>query len=133
MSRYLHCRCGPYHLLLDTTHVVEVVDAHARSTHESHCQWRDQTVRVLDLRLLLKAEPADESRHIICEQPDRDGENSLLALTVDEAVGLDDYEDVSFQAFPPVSSVAARCFDGAVPDATSGQCRYRLRWPLPDV
>jgi CheY-like chemotaxis protein/chemotaxis signal transduction protein len=125
MNQYLHLRCGPFQLLLDSRHVVEIAAAPAVPDLQGRRAWRGQSLPVQDLRTFLDVE-ADAAREQIVL---RHADGTLSAIDVDRVQAVVERAPEDFSVIAPCSERLAGLVDGAWLDAGGG-CLLRLRHPF---
>ncbi|HIJ86290.1 MAG TPA: hypothetical protein HPP97_01240 [Desulfuromonadales bacterium] len=126
MTSYLHIVCLPYHLLVDARHVQEVLELEAADARNIHgCRlWRDNSVRVLDLRVMLgeTAPPRPQGGMVYAE-----GEADGIMFLCDKVLGLVQADEAAFKKLAHSIGQMVHLIDAVLPDAATGQLLYHLR------
>jgi chemotaxis signal transduction protein len=128
MNQYLQLRCGPYRLLLDTAHVVEIGAVPAADESGSGWRlWREQNLRNVDLTAFLGAPAAPVGREQVVL---RSGADALCVIDVDQVQQIVEFPPERFAAIADCSARLAGLVDGVALAADTGDCLLRLRHPF---
>lgn len=125
MSQYLHVRCGPYGILLDLRHVVEVGDAGTVVDGTGWRAWRERNLRVTDLCAHLGLAAASRRQQVVVS--DTDG---FSIIDVEHVEGLREFAEACFLPLDGLGAALERLADAVVPGSQAGGCLLRLRHPV---
>jgi chemotaxis signal transduction protein len=126
MNSFLHVTCGPWDLLFDIGHVLEVADVPAAFARASHRPWRERNLPVVDLAARLGQPGRRARQQLVLENADDD----QVVVDVENIVGLRDCRPEDAIELPALDARLEHIVDGGWLDRASGTCLLRVRLPL---
>jgi chemotaxis signal transduction protein len=125
MAGYVQIGCFRYHLLVDTRHVLEVLELETADDRHgsSRWLWRGSSIQVLDLRILLgtTGQPLSRSALVYGES------DPSFILLCDKVFGLVQGDEAAFRKLPHSAGRISHFVDAVLPESSTGLLRYRLK------
>lgn len=133
MSSFLQASCGPYGLLFDVAHVLEVGDAPAGGViRAGYCVWRERQMKVLDFSSLLVGRHSLRPQCLLLEAVDAESAKVWLVV-VDSIAGIRDCDEKKRIQMPWLNERLNAFFAGGWLDVQTQQCLLQVRLPLQSV
>lgn len=126
MAGYLQIACSRYHLLVDTRHVLEVLELETDDGRHgsSSWLWRGSSIQVLDLRILLgSTSPPLSGSALVYGESD-----PSFILLCDKVFGLVQDAEAAFRKLPHSAGRISHFADAVLPESSTGLLRYRLKF-----
>jgi chemotaxis signal transduction protein len=131
MMNFLHIAVAQYHLLVNTTHIREVVELDQDDDNPLHgCRmWRGTSIATLDLRLMLGVmAPLPPNGSLVYEENESD---VPILLLCDRVFGLVRAEEADFKIVSRSLGRIAHFIDAVLPDSSSRKLFFRLKQGIP--